>query len=1151
MRKVITSGRLGAPGIVRVGNVEVRLLGAVGVVVEGELVELAAAKPRTVLALLALSAGRSVAVEQLIDAVWADSPPDSARRTLQSYVRDLRRAYGTALIETTASGYLLAVDSDDVDALLLERRADTARETDALISTLLATPLPGCVDTPLVAAEAARLRELLRTRFLEGLDHRADRGETGPVIADAERWLGREPLADDVWVRLVMALSNAGRASEALRAFQRARQALAEAGLEPSPELRAAEAAALAVERRGAPVRAVDVPRPSGTVTFLFTDIERSTALWEQHHDEMAEAVERHDRLVPAAIEDAGGHVFAVRGDGFAAAFDSGPAAARATIALQRTIGDQLWPGGATIRIRIGLHTGFADERDGGYFGPTVNRTARVCDAAHGGQIVATTTTVELLGDVQSIPLGRHRLRGVSEPVGLRQLVADGLTSEFPPLRSMSSSLVTLPAPVSSLIGREEDVASLAGLVAEHRLVTLTGVGGCGKTRLAIAVAHAVRARFPDGVFFVDLSRVSDPDHVAAAFGDGVGYTAGPDGEHLADRIMDVLADREALVVVDNCEHLLDPVAELVEGILHAGEHVRVLATSREALEIEGERPVRVKSLGVGPSGPAVELFLDRAGSALAEPTEEDRDTIAELCRRLDGMPLAIELAAGRVDLLSPAELLDRIDERFMLLTAGRRRTRGRQQTLEAAVDWSFDLLEPEERAALLSVSVMPGLFTLELAAATIGTTAETAFRLLDSLAARSLVQTTTDLLDRPAYRLLETIRVYAATRLRQSDDPHGPFRRHARHLADIDMFSEVEWQTRADEFQTLGEDWLAARGWAVANGESDLARELAPYAVIQLSQRQLFAESMDLCGRCIAESTDPERTGLLHMLAGQTLLFTAEFAAAFEHMSAALELRPHTWLTAPVRYYRSFLAAWMAPGLCEGDLTELDRFERHGYGFLGALASLGRGHQAFVAGDIETAMARFAHAAASSDDISRLTGIGALLIATATSEDPASGVPGIEGHPALESFEKPLLRATPQGRLLVANGFLATAVAASAAKDDERAIFELDRALALRDSTVTSDAIENEVAATVASVLFHRGERDRADELMQVSWLTGFVFSAYPVVLRAMMAGIPRSDWVHWLRAEGMRMIATPPDADARDRLVEENLVHLGLRGN
>ena len=526
---------------------------------------------------------------------------------------------------------------------------------------------------------------------------------------------------------------------------------------------------------------------PTGTVTLLFTDIQGSTRLWEAEPGQMAAALRRHDEILRTAIEDAGGYVFKTVGDAFCAAFATAPAAVRAALAAQQDLSEQSWLTSRPIAVRMGLHTGVCEERDGDYFGPVVNRAARLEAVAHGGQVLVSGATAELLagalpGGAQLRDLGPHRLKDLGRAEQVFQLEAPHLASSFPPLASLDNPELpnNLPMLLSAFVGREAELTQVRDLTSATRLVTLTGAGGSGKTRLALQAAAEQIGRAPDGVWLADLAPLTDGGQingtVAAAL--GIQDQSGP--VH-AEALTRALAALDTVIVLDNCEHLIDDAAKFCEQIIRRCPRVRVLATSREPLGIDGERVYRVPSLSLPgdvdvadevAGSDAVRLFADRAKDSGFALDRESGPLVATICRRLDGIPLALELAAARLSSMSLKQISDRLDQRFRLLTGGARNAMPRQQTLQATVEWSFGLLSQRERDTLARLSVFAGSFDLDAAETLCTTAAVDAFDVADLLG--SLVDKSLVVADHAAgtvrYRLLETIRQYGAQELLRSE---------------------------------------------------------------------------------------------------------------------------------------------------------------------------------------------------------------------------------------------------------------------------------------------------------------------------------------------------------------------------------------------
>ena len=548
---------------------------------------------------------------------------------------------------------------------------------------------------------------------------------------------------------------------------------------------------------------------PSGTVTLLFTDIEGSTRMWEAHPDATRVALEHHDALVREAIESAGGYVFKTVGDAFCAAFADAAAGLRAAVTAQRSIAAADWPDVTPIRARMALHSGVCEERGGDYFGRAVNRVARLEAIAHGGQIVASAAAVALLDGRVPVGVGladrgEHRLKDLDEPEHVFEILIDDLAVEFPPLRSLGNPALrnNLPRFASNLVGRERELGELAALVDEHRLVTLTGSGGAGKTRLAVQAAADLLDGSGDGVWLVELGALTDPEIVPAAVAGVLGIREDAT-RPMGDVLVDVLGDRAVLIVLDNCEHLIDAAAKLADRLIRACPGVELIVTSREPLGIDGEYVYRVPSLPAPDAGAvlddiaasdAVRLFVERgqAQQASFAVDASNAATLAAIVRRLDGIPLAIELAAARLRSMSATEINDRLDQRFRLLTTGGRTAVARQHTLRGAIDWSYNLLTEPERVALCRASAFSGGFDLAAAEAMLATddtvAAFAAVDLVDQLVNKSLIQQDPTATSR--YRLLESIREYAKEQLATTEGAVDELRR--AHLAHYLQLAEA-----------------------------------------------------------------------------------------------------------------------------------------------------------------------------------------------------------------------------------------------------------------------------------------------------------------------------------------------------------------------
>src|ERR1700693_3917493 len=574
---------------------------------------------------------------------------------------------------------------------------------------------------------------------------------------------------------------------------------------------------------------------PTGTVTLLLADVEGSTRLWETQAEVMTAAIARLNRVVCDVVAAHHGvrPVEQGEGDSFVAAFARASDTVAAALELRRA---PLAP----IRLRIGVHTGEVQLRDeGNYAGSTINRTARLRDLAHGGQTVLSGATESLVLDrlpegAWLTDLGAHPLRDLPRPERGVQLCHPDLVNEFPPLRVSGTVVSTrLPVQLTSFVGRDAQGTQLRELLAQNRVVTLTGAGGVGKTRLAIQVAAAMAGEFSDGVWWVDLAPITDPALVAVTVARALGLPDQP-GRSTMDTLLRFVRDRQMLVVLDNCEHLLDASAELVVAVLSGAARLTVLATSREAIGVAGEVSWRVPSLSL--DGEALELFADRARHARPDftLTDDNAAAVGEICARLDGVPLAIELAAARVRALSPPEILDSLHDRFRLLTGGARTAVRRQQTLRASVDWSHALLTEPERVLFRRLAVFLGGFDLAAAQAVAGGGDVQRYQVLDQLTLlvdKSLV-VADDSGGRTRYRLLETVRQYALEKLGESGEGDAGRAVHrdnyTSRAALLDAPPGRDYEQRIEQADTEIDNLRAAFAWSRENSDVELALTLA-----------------------------------------------------------------------------------------------------------------------------------------------------------------------------------------------------------------------------------------------------------------------------------------------------------------------------------
>lgn len=574
---------------------------------------------------------------------------------------------------------------------------------------------------------------------------------------------------------------------------------------------------------------------PTGTVTFLFTDIESSTALLKQLGDAYRPLLERHYNVIRIAIAAHDGVEVKTEGDAVFAAFADATQAALACVDAQRALQNEPWPDGAAIRVRMGLHTGSASPIGGDYVALAVHQAARVADAPHGNQVVASSTTVEMAGELPSpaewMPIGLYELRDFDGPEPLFQIAHPDLEHDFPALRVRAATMTNLPAPRTTFVGREEESETLRGLLAANRLVTVVGAGGAGKTRLAMHAADNATDAFPDGVWLTELAPVREANLVVHAILDVLGIRP-QSGEAVLETLLAALRSKHVLLVIDNCEHVLDAAADVIDSVLARCPDVKILATSREPLNVAGEAPWRLPSLD---AADGARLFIDRARAAnpefVADP--DDAVTIAAIVRRLDGIPLAVELAASRVRALTVRQVAQRLDDRFALLAGGPRSALPRQQTLRAAVDWSFDLLNPHEQELFCALSLFVDGFDLE-AAEIVGR--PDCLDQLESLVDKSLVVASSG-----RFRMLETLRHYGRERLVDRGEAVPAQLRFAQwahallspsspeggsFLAERIAFS-VDRETRA-RIETEHDNLLAAFDAALTAPENDRAWAIA-----------------------------------------------------------------------------------------------------------------------------------------------------------------------------------------------------------------------------------------------------------------------------------------------------------------------------------
>jgi predicted ATPase/class 3 adenylate cyclase len=839
----------------------ISLLGPFSLEVSGvPLPRLRSRKQEAILALLALRHDRPVERAWLAGLLWPDSAPSQGLATLRRYLTTLRQLLGpeaSRLRSPTASSLMLDLAGTRVDLIAFERamaRGDPGSLEEA-VALYRGALLEGWTEEWVFQERQPR-----EQAYLESLERLAAAARASGDLPTAERHLRRavavDPLRESAQRALMEALAASGNYAGVIQSYRELRLRLhGDLNAEPDAETqhlfqrlreeaRSRADAPVAVGRREAGARSDTssqpaaptassprprAPAPDSTVTFLFTDVEGSTRLWEQHPEPMRRALAHHDDLLREAIESHGGEVFKTFGDQFCAVFSAAPAALAAAIAAQRALQAEPWEEIGPLRVRMALHTGVAHQREDDYFGSTLNRVARLLEVGHGGQVLLSRATQELVRDdlaegADLLDLGEHQLKDLTRPERIYQVVHPDLPSQFPPLVSLNRRLHNLPHPPSvgtrptALLGRERQVAELVERLQreEIRLLTLTGPGGIGKSRLQLQVAAELLDRYPDGVWRADLAPLTDPSLVLPTVASALGLQEEP-GRPLLPLLTDWLRQRSLLLVLDRCEHLTEACSELASTLLRAGPGLRILASSRQALGLAGEVHCRVPALEtpdprtLAPAragaaaaiahSPAVELFVERAAAIQRSfaLTDQNALAVAQICHRLDGIPWMIELAAARVEVLSVEQIVARMDDFFRLLTGSSR------AALRASIESSDALLSEPERVLMRRLSVFVGGWGLEAAEA-IGAGDRVAqgdvVDLLTLLVEKSLV-----LSEDPGtvvrYRLPEAVRQYGRERLLESGEAAAVQDRHQ------DYFLKLVERFEIETYGCNGPGWL------------------------------------------------------------------------------------------------------------------------------------------------------------------------------------------------------------------------------------------------------------------------------------------------------------------------------------------------------
>ena len=948
--------------------VKLRLLGPVDVVDDtGAAVRVGGPMERRVLAVLAVLAagtGQVVSEDRLVAALWGDEPPSTARKSLQVYVSRIRKALvahddpsDELVIATHPAGYALqaapgALDVGEMEALVAEARRAAqhgrAREAATLFARAAALwrgpSLDGMADEPWAVAEAQRL-EMLRSSVVEAhAEARLALGEHREVAAELERVCREQPFAEGLWRLWMLALYRCGRQTEALRAGQRLRQhLLEEVGLDVAPETAALETAILTHDPalRGGPVRVRDVALPEGEVTFVLTDIEGSTRLWEADATLASVAVARHDELIAAVVSDHGGLLLRWRGEGDStfAVFTDPAAAVGAAVDVQRAMAREPWPEGASILVRIGVHTGQAELRDGDYYGRVVNRAARLRAAGHGGQVLvsgvaAASAAGRLPEGVTLVHLGRHRLKDLAEPESIFQAShpeLSSLPSSLAPIAVLDEGRHNLPVAPTALVGRDREVAEVTELVrGGARLVTITGAGGTGKTRLAAHAAGECADDFADGVWFVELSAIDRAELFPSVVCGVLGVVLGEGtGARMSELLTEHLRERRALLVIDNVEHVAD-VADDIARLLAACPRLQVLATSRGWLHLRGEHEYALEPLA---PPAAARLFAERAAAAGHDVGAMDASVVDSICARLDNLPLAIELVAARARRADIAAIVNGLPV-LEAAVGGFRDLPARQRALAAAIEWSERLLTDDARMLFHRLFPFWGGFTAEAVARVCGFPRLATIDLLEELADAALVQW-----DGTRGEMLSTIREYARSRLTPEDE-HLLVDRFVAWAADVaatpadgspevpNVRAALSMAAAHSRVPDAGLRLAAAAGWLVRGG--GYAEE-----AFALVERLLAA----------APGAPPEERAAAHLAAADVCAWQGVGTRdAIAHAARGVELALEAGdaaLEADGRWHLAYLL-WSAGGMREAD-DAIDQAR------LGADAARRAGHTGLV----------------------------------------------------------------------------------------------------------------------------------------------------------------------------------------------------------
>ena len=828
-----------------------RILGPLEVSADERALDLGGPKQRALLALLILEANRVVSRDRLIESLWDKQPPESARKALQVYVSQLRKVLGQERLVTRAPGYLLQVDPDELDLDRFQRLREEGKLDEAL-SLWRGPPLSDFARDRFAQGEIARLEELRLAALEERVERDLSEGRHHELVGELDALAKDHPRRERLRAQQMLALYRAGRQAEALDVYQQAREALVdELGIEPGRDLRELQQAILNQDpaldapraTTGVPPRTAELEPgaddkrpaatglPSGTVTLLFADIEGSTRLMRALGEQFAGARARARELVRSVVSDHDGSEVDWSGDGVFLAFERAGDAVAAAADLQRSLATEPWAPDAAITMRIGIHTGEPELGADGYVGLDVHVAARICSAAHGGQVVVSRTTrdvvaVDLPPDVTFRPLGLHRLKDIPAQESLFQLVAPELEPSFPPLQTLGGP--TLPALHHRLVGREQDLDRIRARLArpDIRLVTITGPGGAGKSRLALEAAAAASLERP--VHLVGLASISDPELVPEAIARSLGVREAS-GQPLTERIADALSGTGTLLYLDNLEHLAAAAPD-VALLLDRVPDLDVLATSRAPLRLSGEHVLQLEPL---PVDDAATLFLELAAARGVELQEEWLPAVREVCRRLDGLPLAIELVVAPLAVLPPIQLLQALDDGLALQMAAPLDLPERQRTLRATIDWSYGLVSRCQRDLHGMLAVFAGGAPLDALGVVCDDLTADLLGDLGALVEGGLVRRETTADEPPRFAMLATVREYALEVLAAEGRLEEMQALHADYFLGLAEQAAVglEGDEQASWLERIEQDLdnvRAALGFAFESGRVELGLRIA-----------------------------------------------------------------------------------------------------------------------------------------------------------------------------------------------------------------------------------------------------------------------------------------------------------------------------------